>query len=77
MLLAIESSIIYSVRDDHSWHQQVSVRESDFVARIVGEEFLVTLPKTDFDEASLVAEKISSRRMKCSTQQNERVETGS
>ncbi len=35
-----------------------AVRESDFVARIGGEEFLVLLPATGLSEARLVAEKI-------------------
>ncbi len=37
---------------------QHAVRESDFVARIGGEEFLVLLPATGIDEARLIAEKI-------------------
>ncbi|MCC7225125.1 MAG: GGDEF domain-containing protein [Burkholderiaceae bacterium] len=35
-----------------------AVRESDFVARIGGEEFLVLLPATGLNEARMVAEKI-------------------
>ena len=38
-----------------------TVRESDFVARIGGEEFLVVLPATGLNEARLVAEKSGIR----------------
>lgn len=42
-----------------------SLRESDFVARWGGEEFLVLLPATDLDAAKLVAEKLRQAVESC------------
>ena len=51
---AIGDSVLRALADQ----LRNSVRESDFVARVGGEEFLVLLPATGLDEAGLVAEKI-------------------
>lgn len=37
---------------------QGALRESDFVVRVGGEEFLIVLPRTELNVAALVAEKV-------------------